>query len=135
MNQEENNHPIQSSSTFLKGALIGGLIGAAAALLFAPKPGNELRGDLSDKLSLVTDKTKEVASIVGDKASELAKTVSTKSSDVAKSVVEGTNNIVESVKSSSTDVSEELADVSKKVKDTSTEAAQDVHKELSATKY
>ncbi len=34
---------------FLKGLLLGALAGAAAGILFAPKPGRELRGDLRDK--------------------------------------------------------------------------------------
>ncbi|WP_438349111.1 YtxH domain-containing protein [Paenibacillus sp. FA6] len=133
MNQEEKDCPVQSNNTFFKGALIGGLIGAAAALLFAPKPGNELRGDLNDKLSLVTDKTKEVASVVGDKASEFAKNVSTKSTGVAKSVVIGTQSIVDTVKSSAADVSGEVVIATKEVMDSSKEAAKDVHKELNAT--
>ena len=33
----------------LAGVGIGAVIGAAAGLLFAPKPGHELRGDLVDK--------------------------------------------------------------------------------------
>ena len=34
--------------SFLTGALIGGAIGAAVALLYAPKKGRKLRGDISD---------------------------------------------------------------------------------------
>jgi len=134
MNQEEKNYPVQSNGTFFKGALIGGLIGAAAALLFAPKPGNQLREDLSEKLSLVTDKTKEVACAVTDKASEIAKNVSTKSTDVANIFVEGTTNIVDTVKSSVSDVSEEIANASNAIKDSSTEVAHNVQKELNETK-
>ena len=37
-----------SVQTFLTGALIGGAIGAAVALLYAPKKGRKLRGDISD---------------------------------------------------------------------------------------
>ena len=48
MNNAEQEYPVQSGSTFFKGAFIGALVGAAAALLFAPKPGRELRGDLSE---------------------------------------------------------------------------------------
>lgn len=33
---------------FVAGAIIGGLAGAVAALLLAPKPGNELRRDIAD---------------------------------------------------------------------------------------
>ena len=83
MNKAEDQYPVQSGSTFAKGIFIGGLLGAAA-LLFAPKPGRELRGDLTEKVGLVTDRTKEVAAVVSDKATELAKTVSTKTADIAK---------------------------------------------------
>ncbi|WP_077327563.1 YtxH domain-containing protein [Virgibacillus siamensis] len=37
-----------NSKDFLIGTLIGGFVGAAAALLFAPKAGHELRGNLND---------------------------------------------------------------------------------------
>ena len=43
MNQENRG------TDFFKGFLIGGAIGAAFALLFAPKPGTELRADLRRK--------------------------------------------------------------------------------------
>lgn len=113
MNNAEQEYPVQSGSTFFKGAFIGALVGAAAALLFAPKPGRELRGDLSEKLSMVSDKTKEVAYTVGDKASELAKTVGSKASDVMATVNEGRQSIMSSVKEASADVSSEVSSASK----------------------
>lgn len=135
MNKAETEYPVQSGSTFLKGALIGGLIGAAAALLFAPKPGRELRGDLSDKLSTVTDKTKEVATVVGDKATDLAKSVSSKTTDLAKSVNESKNNIMESVRQASADVAGDVKSTSKDVKDTAADVSTDIHKELNKTSH
>lgn len=97
----------QGGSSFLKGAFIGALVGAAAALLFAPKPGRELRGDLSDKLAVVSDKTKEVCSTVGTKATEIAKTVSNKASDVMSTVSESRDQIMSTVKEAAADVSHE----------------------------
>lgn len=41
----------------LAGFGLGALIGAAAGLLFAPKAGNELRGDISGKVKEIKDKT------------------------------------------------------------------------------
>lgn len=38
-----------NSGMFLKGILFGALAGAVAGLLFAPKPGRELRGDIKEK--------------------------------------------------------------------------------------
>lgn len=61
------------TSSFAKSLFIGGLIGAATALLFAPKPGRDLHSELSDKMTIVSDKTKDVASAVSSKAMDLAK--------------------------------------------------------------
>ena len=48
------------SGTFLIGTLIGGLLGTATALLLAPKSGNKLRQDLSDKYCEMTDTVKNL---------------------------------------------------------------------------
>jgi gas vesicle protein len=57
-------------STRLTYLLIGGGIGAIIALLFAPKSGTELRGDIADVTRKGIDKTREGARLVGDKAGE-----------------------------------------------------------------
>ncbi|HEY3780038.1 MAG TPA: YtxH domain-containing protein [Fimbriimonadaceae bacterium] len=43
----------------LAGVGLGALIGAAAGLLFAPKPGAEMREDLADKFKELKSKTEE----------------------------------------------------------------------------
>ena len=43
----------------LAGVGLGALIGAAAGLLFAPKSGEEVRGDLGDKYKELKGKTEE----------------------------------------------------------------------------
>lgn len=43
------------TGSFLIGTLVGGLLGTATALLLAPKPGSELRQDLSDKCCEMSD--------------------------------------------------------------------------------
>ncbi|WP_337035394.1 YtxH domain-containing protein [Paenibacillus illinoisensis] len=133
MNKAEDQYPVQSGSTFAKGIFIGGLLGAAAALLFAPKPGRELRGDLSEKVGLVTDRTKEVAAVVSDKATELAKTVSTKTADIAKTVNQGRNDVMESVRKASADVADEATKATSEVASASEEAKEDARKELNST--
>ncbi|NMO97289.1 YtxH domain-containing protein [Paenibacillus lemnae] len=130
MNRAEQDYPVQTSSTFFKGAFIGALVGAAAALLFAPKPGNEMRGDLSNKLSLVTDKTKEVAGVVGTKASDIAKTVSTKASDVMTTVNDSRENVMATFRKASTDVADEVASASEEIKKTEQDASSEVSQEL-----
>lgn len=50
--------------------LIGGGIGAVVALLFAPKSGQELRGDIADATRKGIEKGKETATLVGEKAGD-----------------------------------------------------------------
>ena len=65
----ENN---RNSKDFLLGAAVGAAIGAITALLFAPKSGKELRGDIAHQYHVVSDKTQELAGVVKTKGQELA---------------------------------------------------------------
>jgi gas vesicle protein len=64
--------------TFL---LIGGGIGATLALLFAPKTGRELRGDIADYTKRGVDAAGEQARVIGDRATELYGTATSKASE------------------------------------------------------
>ena len=57
-------------STRLTYLLIGGGIGAILALLFAPKSGHELRGDIEDATKKGIDRSREAAQQLGDRAGE-----------------------------------------------------------------
>ena len=59
-----------SVSTRLTYLLIGGGIGAIIALLFAPKSGQELRGDIADATRKGIDRSREAAQQLGDRAGE-----------------------------------------------------------------
>ena len=59
-----------SATTKLTYLVIGGGIGAVLALLFAPKSGHELRGDIADVTRKGLEKGKEAATQIGDKAGE-----------------------------------------------------------------
>jgi len=62
-----DNDNISTRLTYL---LIGGGIGAVIALLFAPKSGQELRGDLADATRKGIDKSRETAQQIGERAGE-----------------------------------------------------------------
>ena len=79
----KNNGDGINSKDFLIGTLIGSMIGAATALLFAPKSGKELREDLNTQTSSLRERGNEFASIALEKSSNLAKQVSDQSSQVA----------------------------------------------------
>jgi gas vesicle protein len=61
----------ESSNHFLLGALIGGLAGAAAALLFAPKSGRELRNTLNVQAGSIMEKTTQMRETVSNKSGSL----------------------------------------------------------------
>jgi len=59
-----------SATTKLTYLLIGGGIGAVLALLFAPKSGVELRGDIADATRKGIEKSRETAAQLQEKAGE-----------------------------------------------------------------
>lgn len=63
--KEESN-----TTTKLTYLLVGGGIGAILALLFAPKSGQELRGDIADASRKGIAKGKETAALIGEKAGD-----------------------------------------------------------------
>ena len=63
-------HDESSAGTKLTYLLIGGGIGAVLALLFAPKSGHELRGDIADATRKGIEKSKETAAHLQERAGE-----------------------------------------------------------------
>jgi len=59
-----------SAATKLTYLLVGGGIGAVLALLFAPKSGQELRGDIADVTRKGIEKSKEAATQIQEKAGD-----------------------------------------------------------------
>jgi len=66
----ENDREETSATTKLTYLLIGGGIGAILALLFAPKSGEELRGDIADATRKGIEKSKEAALVARERAGE-----------------------------------------------------------------
>jgi gas vesicle protein len=64
----------ENVSTRLTYLLIGGGIGAVLALLFAPKSGQELRGDIADATRKGIDRSREAAQQLGERAGEYYET-------------------------------------------------------------
>ncbi len=72
----------ESISTRLTFLLIGGGIGAILALLFAPKSGQELRGDIADATRKGIDRSREAAQQLGDRAGEYYETTRDRASEL-----------------------------------------------------
>ncbi|MBO1914396.1 YtxH domain-containing protein, partial [Microvirga sp. 3-52] len=84
---DEYEYVDSGAGSFLVGAIVGGVIGAAAALFLAPKTGKEMREDFTTQASQLKDKGIEISTVAKDKATEyttIAKDKATEYSSVAK---------------------------------------------------
>lgn len=61
----------ESKSSFLVGFLAGGVLGAVVALLYAPKPGKELRADIKSTTDDVTENADEYINAARSKAVDI----------------------------------------------------------------
>ena len=68
--------------SFLVGTIIGGVAGATAALLLAPKAGKEIRGDISQQSIYLKEKSTDMASYAKQKSSGFAKSVTKQSTQM-----------------------------------------------------
>ncbi|MFN2216737.1 MAG: YtxH domain-containing protein [Anaerolineales bacterium] len=59
---------MRKTISFFTGVIMGGLVGATIALLFAPDSGNEIRGLIRDRAESLTS---EIRQAVGDRRIEL----------------------------------------------------------------
>ncbi len=91
--REETN-----ATTKLTYLLIGGGIGAILALLFAPKSGEELRGDIADVTRKGIEKGKETATLVGEKAGDYYEVTREKAGELYSSAQEKAGALSEKAK-------------------------------------
>jgi gas vesicle protein len=68
--------------SFLWGTLTGAVTGAVTALLFAPKSGRELRGDIAQTAQKVGEKTADLSRQAGSAVQSLAKRTSSLVTDI-----------------------------------------------------
>lgn len=88
-----------SATTKLTYLLIGGGIGAVIALLFAPKSGHELRGDIADATRKGIEKGKETASQLQERAGEYYEVTRDKASELYQTGRERAGEFTEKAKS------------------------------------
>ena len=84
-----------SAATKLTYLLVGGGIGAILALLFAPKSGEELRGDIADATRKGIERSKEAAAQLQEKAGEYYEVSREKAGELYNSATEKAGELSE----------------------------------------
>lgn len=87
-----------SATTKLTYLLVGGGIGAILALLFAPKSGQELRGDIADATRKGIEKGRETAVMVGERAGEYYEVTRDKAGELYQTAQEKAGQLTEKAK-------------------------------------
>ncbi len=110
-----------SSGSFLMGAVVGGVIGAAAALFLAPKTGKEMRDDFSTQAVQLKNKSIELSSTAKDKAVDLTATAKDKAADFTSTAKDKAADLSSTAKEKATQLStaakEKSEDLKKNVQD------------------
>ncbi|MEO7658218.1 MAG: YtxH domain-containing protein [Pyrinomonadaceae bacterium] len=88
-----------SAATKLTYLLVGGGIGAVLALLFAPKSGEELRGDIADVTRKGIEKSKETAAQLQEKAGEYYEVSRERAGELYQTAAEKAADLTEKAKS------------------------------------
>lgn len=90
-NQTRNE---ESSNSFLLGAIIGGVVGAAVALFLTPKSGRDLRNTFSNQAGSIINKTSTISENVMSKSNELV----SKGSSLSQGIVLQSSGLLNKVK-------------------------------------
>lgn len=88
--------------------VLGGLVGAVAALLLAPKTGKEMRGDIRDRAGRLKDSASENWQSISAKASENWQNVSSRGKEVVDKVATRGREMYEKSSETITDQKERL---------------------------
>ncbi len=106
-----------SATTKLTYLLIGGGIGAILGLLFAPKAGEELRGDIADATRKGLEKGKETAALVGEKAGDYYEVSRDKAADLYQTAQSKAGDLYETAQNKASDLAGKAGDLTERAKD------------------
>jgi gas vesicle protein len=93
--RENDGSDVSTRLTYL---LIGGGIGAILALLFAPKSGQELRGDIADATRKGIDRSRETASQIGSRAGEYYEATRGRASELYSAAADRAGNLADTAR-------------------------------------
>jgi gas vesicle protein len=105
-----------STTTKLTYLLVGGGIGAILALLFAPKSGEELRGDIADVTRKGIEKGKETASQLQEKAGEYYEVTRDKAGELYENAQVKAGEIYETAQTKAAELKDKAGELTEKAK-------------------
>ena len=114
------------TATKLTYLLIGGGIGAILALLFAPKSGEELRGDLADATRKGIDRSRETAGQISERAGEYYGTARERAGEYYEATRERAGELYDSARNTANEAYSTAADAALTAKETALDAAGNV---------
>jgi gas vesicle protein len=106
-----------SVGTKLTYLLIGGGIGAILALLFAPKSGHELRGDIADATRKGIEKGRETAALVGERAGEYYEVSREKAGELYHTAQEKAGELTEKAREKVDELKHKAGELTEKAKE------------------
>ena len=116
---------------FLIGTAAGAAVGAITALLFAPKPGKELRKDIADGAQQAYATTAKAAGQVGEAAERIAKQVGSQTTQLAGKAKSAAADLIDTVSSWRAGKDEIAADEAEPVEARAEETAEAAAEETS----
>ena len=109
---------------FVVGAVVGGIIGAAVALLYAPKSGADLRSDVAKNASQLKEKSVELSSVAKEKTVHLSTQLKDQSTQIVEKVKSKTSKSQSADEEEADVVVELLDEVAKEVTPSTSEVAE-----------
>lgn len=96
--QVDSNENNINTKDFLIGALIGGVVGAAAALFLTPKSGKDIRHDISHQAQSLKERTGHLREAAVSKGTELAEVAKERTAILGQTVSKQSNELITKVK-------------------------------------
>ncbi|PKG24958.1 YtxH domain-containing protein [Niallia nealsonii] len=128
--QEAVHMENSGSKDFLLGAIVGGVVGAAAALFLAPKPGKELLNDMNGHANSLKGKGIELSGTLKEKGSEYITIAKEKTDQLTTAVSKQSSSMMDKMKGANS-----TEDLSANEDDASTENDQERMEEKFKSDY
>lgn len=128
-NENQNNNGGMNGKDFVIGTLIGGIIGASVALLYAPKAGKDLRQDINTGADQVRERASEWKNTAYDKGNELYERAQESSKNLGEKIKQKKDDIQERVEYLRSENKEQGQEIVEDVAEAIEEAADEMERQ------